>query len=222
MWATEEETGRGAERRHQLDDQPARQEEVDVPTDFVEAGSQGLYAGAKGFGETGFGLADGGDVDADAADVEAGDLGVGRDALVEVGDSPADCGAKLAHRVEHAGIIHAIGTELDEDETLEAKTAGEAEIVVERCMGGLVAKVTGVDGLVGQGPKTWKCASHAPDGAVKAGSRPSSGSVKRLGRSLWRDVPRTRLWRRSTTIPGCRGARAAVGGYRGWGAGSRR
>ena len=52
--------------------------------------------------------------------------------LVDVDDAAAARDPDLAHGVEHAGIVAAIGAGLHEHEALEAEQAGDLEIVGER------------------------------------------------------------------------------------------
>ena len=55
-----------------------------------------------------------------------------RRVLVDVDDAAAARDPDLAHGVEHAGIVAAIGARLHEHETLEAEQRGELEKVGER------------------------------------------------------------------------------------------
>src|SRR5262245_9267143 len=55
-----------------------------------------------------------------------------RGVLVHVHDAAATADPDLAHGVEHAGIVAAIGAWLHEHETLDPKQFGEHEIVGER------------------------------------------------------------------------------------------
>ena len=90
-------------------------------------------------------------------------------AFVEIDDAAAERRIELAHGVEHAGIVEAVGARLHEDVAHEAKAARQLQISLQRLVGRLVADV-GAVGVFSAGPNTWKCASQALAGAAKAGS----------------------------------------------------
>src|ERR1700688_2388215 len=82
-------------------------------------------------GEPGFRLADRRDVDANAADagsVQIGQLPVAGVVLVEIDDAAPDRRIELAHRIEHAGVVEAVGARLDEYIAHETDAACQFEI----------------------------------------------------------------------------------------------
>ena len=70
------------------------------------------------------------------------ELGVGH-VLVDVDDAAA-FGAHLAHRIEHARVVAAVGARLHEHEALEPEAARQREIVLERRERRRIAQVAAV------------------------------------------------------------------------------
>ena len=86
---------------------------AELPADLREPADAWQHRG----GEARFRLADRRDVDANAAyagGVEVGQFLVAGVVLVEIDDAAPDRRIELAHRIEHAGIVEAVGARLNE------------------------------------------------------------------------------------------------------------
>ena len=121
------------EDRQQLLGQPAGMQEVELPADLGAARIEALDARPHRCGEAGRRRLHRRDVDPDAAHAELVHLGkqrVGR-VLVHVDDAAAARDADLAHGIEHAGVVAAVGAGLNEHESLDAEQLGELQIVGE-------------------------------------------------------------------------------------------
>ena len=109
-------------------------QEVDLPAHLGAARVEPLDARQHRRGEAGLRRLDRRHVDPDAAHAELvhfGKRGVGL-VLVDVDDAAAAAGTDLAHGIEHAGIVAAIGARLNEHEALHAEQPGKLQIVGER------------------------------------------------------------------------------------------
>ena len=122
------------EDRQQLLGQPAGREEIEMPAELGAARVEPLDARPHRFGEARLGRLHRRDIDAHAAHAERVHLGEQRvrRVLVDVDDAAAARDADLAHRVEHAGIVAAIGARLHEHEALDAEMLRERQIVGQR------------------------------------------------------------------------------------------
>ena len=144
MWASMKSALRRLQGAHQLFGQPSRREEIQDPSQLGTTGVEPLDAGQERGAETRIGRHDRANVDADAADprgVERLEFGIG-DILVDVDDPPAS--GQLAHGVEHAGVVTAVGARLDEHPPLEPEPSREREEIGERRQRGFVTKIRSV------------------------------------------------------------------------------
>ena len=115
------------EDRQQLLGQPAGREEIEMPAELGAARVEPLDARPHRFREARLGRLHRRDIDAHAAHAELVHVGEQRvrRILVDVDDAAAARDADLAHRVEHAGIVAAIGARLHEHEALDAEMLRE-------------------------------------------------------------------------------------------------
>ena len=122
------------EDRQQLLGEPAGREEIEMPAELGAARVEPLDARPHRFREARLGRLHRRDIDAHAAHAELVHVGEQRvrRILVDVHDAAAARDPDLAHRVEHAGIVAAIGARLHEHEALDAEVLRERQIVGER------------------------------------------------------------------------------------------
>ena len=134
------------EDRQELLGQPAGSEEVEMPAELGAARVEALDPRPHRLREAGRRRLDRRDIDPHAAHAEAIHLGQQRvrRILVDVDDAAAARDPDLAHGIEHAGIVAAIGARLHEHETLEAEQRGEFEKVGERRKRRSVAQILAV------------------------------------------------------------------------------
>ena len=126
------------EDRQQFLGQPARMEEIELPAKLGTARVETCDARPHRRGEAGRQRLHRRDIDAHAAHAERIHLREQRvrRILVHVDDAAAARDPDLAHGVEHAGIVAAIGAGLHEHEALAAEMPGELEIVRSGANGG--------------------------------------------------------------------------------------
>src|SRR5450631_403467 len=116
---------------------------AELPADLREPADAGQHRGGK----ASFRLADRRDVDANATyagGVEAGQFLVAGVVLVEIDDAAPDRRIELAHRIEHAGIVEAVGARLNEYVACETDAARQLEIELKRLVRRRVADVAAV------------------------------------------------------------------------------
>jgi hypothetical protein len=77
------------------------------------------------------------DVDADPPHAElmpVGKLRVGHRGFIEIDDAAPDRRIHLTHRIEHVGVVEAIGARLHEHEALEPDAPRELQVGLKRLM----------------------------------------------------------------------------------------
>src|SRR5277367_528526 len=110
-------------------------------------------AGPHRSSEPRFRFADRRDIDANAANadgVEFGQFPVTGVVLVEIDNAAPDRGIELTHRIQHAGIIEAVGAGLNEDIAYETDTARQFKIKLHRFVRRLVTDVATVGVFLGR------------------------------------------------------------------------
>jgi hypothetical protein len=126
--------GEFREHRHQLLGQPAWMQEIELPAELGAACAEPFDARPHRGGEAGRWRLHRRDVDPHPAHPHGVHLGEQRvrRVFVDIDDAAAACDSDLAHGIEHASVVAAIGARLHEHESLEAELRGEREIVGER------------------------------------------------------------------------------------------